>query len=271
MRPTLFALSIWLAVGLFSGGLATPASAQRGGDAIRTEDRFNALERQNAALTGQVEQLQHRIQQLQQQLERMQADYEFRLSQIEGKGGPRPATQATPRPGVTPSTPGVGGPPPGGAPPGPPPIAPQGPIGPQAGMSQPPSMPPPSNAEQLYDTAFSQLQERDYPGAERSFRSFVQSFPRHPFAGTAQFWIGEILFERKDYGAAAAAYAEGYKSYPKSPKGPDNLLQLGRSLALTNRVQDACAIWDKLGRDYPGTSEMVRGHVAEERRRYRCS
>ena len=84
MRPTLFALSTWLAAGLLAAGLAAPVFAQRGGDAVRTEDRFNALERQNAALTGQVEQLQYRIQQLQQQLERMQADYEFRLNQIEG-------------------------------------------------------------------------------------------------------------------------------------------------------------------------------------------
>lgn len=249
---------------LLAGVAAGPALAQRGPDAIRVDDRFNALEKQNAALTGQLEQLQYKIQQLQQQMERMQADYEFRLNQLEGKGGQRPAAAGTSqRPGVTPMSPGVGGT--GGN------LGPAAP-GPQAAAPAAPAAPagPALSAEDLYDQAFNYLQDKNYDAAERSFRSFLQSHPRHPFAGNAQFWIGEIYFIRKDYTRAAAAYAEGYRTYPKSPKGPDNLLQLGRALALTNKVQEACTIWDKLGKDYPAASEIIRTRVAQERQKYRC-
>ena len=76
------------------------------------------------------------------------------------------------------------------------------------------------------------MESRDYVAAERTFRGFLQGYPRHQLAGNAQFWIGEIYFARKDYVNASIAYAEGYRNYPRSPKAPDNLLQLGRALAL---------------------------------------
>jgi tol-pal system protein YbgF len=271
MRASKLSLTALGGMALLCTALAgVPALAQRTPDAVRTEDRFNALERQNAALTGQVEQLQYKIQQLQQQMERMQADYEFRINQLEGKGGgQRPAAAGTPqRPGVTPATPGVGG--------SPPPA-----TGGTAGMSAPPSAPGPQaaaappgpalNAEDLYDQAFNEFQDKNYDAAERSFRSFLQSYPRHAFAGNAQFWIGEIYFMRKDYARAAAAYADGYRNYPKSSKGPDNLFQLGRALALSNKVQEACTIWDKFGKDYPNAGEIIRTRVAQERQKYKCT
>ena len=37
------------------------------------------------------------------------------------------------------------------------------------------------------------------------------------------------------------AFAEGYKIYKSSPKGPDNLLKLGITLAVLGRKADACA------------------------------
>lgn len=258
--------------------LAGAALAQgRGADAIRTEDRFNALERQNAALTGQVEQLQFKIQQLQQQIERMQADYDFRLSQLEGKGGTRPVAQPAPRPGVTPASPGVAPPPAPSAPALPPasqasaPPSSGGTLGPapSGGGSQMAAATPAGT--DLYEVGFNQMQDKDYAGAERSFRGFLQANPRHALAGNAQFWIGEIYFLKKDYVNASIAYAEGARNYPKSPKGPENLLQLGRSLALTNQVREACVIWDKLGREHPGAGDLIRQRAAAERQRYKCA
>ena len=228
--------------------LPSVASAQRDAS-VYMEDRLNQLQQTITMLTGQVEQLQYTNQQLKQQLEKMQADYDFRLEQLEkGKGGgPRP-------PGPAPSAPS-----PGHAPSGPAPSA--------------SAAPPPANGaqgEQLYHDAFKLLQDGDYPGAERAFKTFVQRNPHHPLAGNAQYWLGETYYARRDYQNAMVSFAEGYKVYKSSPKGPDNLLKLGITLAVLNKKQEACAVFQRFNQDYPRATDLQKRRVDQERQKNGC-
>ena len=213
------------------------------------DDRLNQLQQSITMLTGQIEQLQYSNQQLQQQMEKMQADYEYRLDTLEkGKGGggaPRPAPTPLPQqqhlapPGTTASA----------APP---------PAGNTAG------------AEQMYNEAFKLLQDGDYAGAERGFKSFVQHYPQHVLAGNAQYWLGETYYARRDYQNAMTSFAEGYKVYKTSPKGPDNLLKLGITLSAMGRKPDACAIFARFGHDYPKATDLQKRRVDQERQRNGC-
>ncbi len=211
----------------------TAAAAQRV-DPVYIEDRLNQLQQSITILTGQVEQLQYRNQQLQQQMEKMQADYEFRLEQME-KGGARP----------------------GGAPPRP---------------NTQAAAPPPAAAsgDQLYHDAFKKLQDGDYAGAEKGFKAFLQSNPKHVLAGNAQYWLGETYYARRDYQNAMTAFAEGYKVYKASPKGPDNLLKLGVTLAVLGRKPDACAVFAKFKHDYPHATDLQKRRVEQERQKNSC-
>ena len=224
--------------------LPTAAGAQRV-DPVYVEDRFNQLQQSITLLTGQIEQLQYRNQQLQQQLEKMQADYEYRLDQMEkGRGGgPRPgggAQAAAPAP--------------------PPPAAPT----PQPAAA--------ANAagDQMYNDAMKKLQDGDNAGAERGFKTFLQSHPRHALAGNAQYWLGESYYARKDYQNAMTAFAEGYKTYKASPKGPDNLLKLGITLAGLGRKADACQVFAKFSQDYPRATDLQKRRVDQERQKNGC-
>ena len=222
--------------------LPTAAGAQRV-DPVYVEDRFNQLQQSITLLTGQIEQLQYRNQQLQQQLEKMQADYEFRLDQMEkgkgGGGGPRPAA-------------------------------------PQAAAAPPPSAAPPPAAagsaggDQMYNDAMKKLQDGDNAGAERGFKAFLQSHSKHALAGNAQYWLGESYYARKDYQNAMTAFAEGYKTYKTSPKGPDNLLKLGITLAVMGRKADACQVFAKFSQDYPRATDLQKRRVDQERQKNRC-
>jgi tol-pal system protein YbgF len=230
---------------LLAIALAMPAvaHAQRI-DPVYVEDRLNQLQQSITMLTGQIEQLQYRNQQLQQQMEKMQADYEYRLDQLEkgGKGGPRP-TAPGPQAGASPPSPG------------PPPTP-----GPTAG----------ANGDQLYNDAFKKLQDGDYAGAEKGFKAFLQANPRHALAGNAQYWLGETYYARRDYPSAMTAFAEGYKSYKTSAKGPDNLLKLGVTLAQMGRKSDACAVFAKFNQDYPRATDLQRRRVDQERQKNGC-
>ncbi len=215
--------------------LPTAAGAQRL-DPVHVEDRFNQLQQSITMLTGQIEQLQNRNQQLQHQLEKMQADYEYRLDAIEkGRGGgPRPAG----------------------------PTAAAAPAAPAAAAG--------GNADQVYNDAMKKLQDGDNAGAERGFRAFLQSNPRHALAGNAQYWLGESYYARKDYNNAMTAFAEGYKTYKGSPKGPDNLLKLGVTLAQMGRKSDACAVFAKFSQDYPRATDLQKRRVDQERQKNGC-
>jgi tol-pal system protein YbgF len=224
-------------------GLPSAAAAQ-GGSAVYIDDKLNQLQQSLTMLTGQIEQLQYQNQQLQQQMEKMRTDYDFRIDQLEkgGRGGARPG----------PSGPAVAA---GPAPSGPAPPAAAGPA---------------SNGDQLYHDAFKLLQEGDYAGAEQGFKAFVQRNPRHVLAGNAQYWLGETYYARRDYQNALAAFAEGYKVYKTSPKGPDNLLKLGITLAALGRKPDACAVFSRFGQDYPRATDLQKRRIDQERQRDNC-
>ena len=173
--------------------LPSVASAQRD-SSVYMEDRMNQLQQTITMLTGQVEQLQYQNQQLKQQLDKMQTDYDFRLDQIEkGKGGGGRARRGRRRRRrhrrVT---------------------------GRRRQRRRPPAA---RQGEQLYHDAFKLLQDGDYAGAERAFKSFVQNNPKHPLAGNAQYWLGETYYARREYQQAMVAFAEGYKVYKTSPQG----------------------------------------------------
>jgi tol-pal system protein YbgF len=222
--------------------LPTAAAAQSG----YTEDRLNQLQQSIILLTGQIEQLQYKNQQLQQQMEKMQADYEYRLEQLEkgrGGGGPRP------------SAPPAAGPPPPASPP-------------QA--AAPPPAAGGATGDQLYHDAFKMLQDGDYAGAEKAFRTFVQRNPQHVLAGNAQYWLGETYYARRDYQNAMTAFAEGFKVYKTSPKGPDNLLKLGITLAVLNRKSDACAVFARFNQDYPRATDLQKRRIEQERQKNGC-
>ena len=88
--------------------------------------------------------------------------------------------------------------------------------------------------EKQYEFATSFLKVGDYNTAERAFREFVITNPKHKLAGNAQYWYAETFRIRQLFTDAASAYLEGYQKYPKSEKAPINLLKLGVFIS-TNR------------------------------------
>ena len=232
--------------------LPSLASAQQ---PAYVDDRLNQLQQSISLLTGQIEQLQYSNQQLHQQMEKMQADYEFRLDQLEkGKGG---GGGARPSPTPIPQQQHLAPPPPAVAGAAPPP--PAAPAGNTAG------------ADQAYNDAFKLLQDGDYAGAERGFKTFVQRYPQHVLAGNAEYWLGETYYARRDYQSAATAFAEGYKVYKTSPKGPDNLLKLGVTLSASGVASPMpVPSSSRFNQDYPKATDLQKRRVDQERQRNGC-
>ncbi|MGE3333324.1 MAG: tol-pal system protein YbgF [Rhodospirillaceae bacterium] len=121
-----------------------------------------------------------------------------------------------------------------------------------------------------YDFAFDLLRRNDFARAEVAFRDFLKRHPKDPLAGNAQYWLGETHYVRGDYQQAAVEFMAGYQNYPKTNKGPDNLLKLAMSMSNLGQTQGACTALGRLTKDYPKAPEEVAKPAAAERAKLKC-
>ena len=78
---------------------------------------------------------------------------------------------------------------------------------------------PPSNTpKDHYDLAYGYVLRKDYAFAEDAFQSFLKKYPSDRRAPDAQFWLGESLFQRQRYDAAAAAFLDVSTKHAATPR-----------------------------------------------------
>ena len=124
--------------------------------------------------------------------------------------------------------------------------------------------------KQLYETAYGYLLQRDYGAAEAAFDEFLRRHPNDPLAGNAQYWLGESLFVRGQYRAAAGAFLKGYQTYGKSAKAPESLLKLAMSLQRLGQKDAACSSFNELTSKFPSAPAHVKTTAQTERQRAGC-
>ena len=124
----------------------------------------------------------------------------------------------------------------------------------------------PENPEALYESSNESLLRRQFGDAEAGFSSFLQKYPDHSLAGSAQYWLGETYYAQNDYRQAAQAFLQGYKKYPKSRRAADSLLKLGISLNRLGQAQQACAAYAAVSSEFPKAVEARKRAQAEAKR-----
>jgi tol-pal system protein YbgF len=224
-------------------------------------------------LTGQTEEMNNNIDQIKRRLETLANDIDQRLGALERGGAPAPGqAQAQLAPQSLGRSRGAGDNPAEAA-------SQAGSLGQASGGKSAPQTAtapadsgalPSGSPQEQYNYAFGLLRQAKYDAAEQALRSFIQRYPNDQLAGNAQYWLGETYYVRKDYGNAAAVFAEGYQKYPKGGKAADDLMKLGLSLGQLGRKPDACGAFARLDRDFPSASAEVKTRAADEKKRLGC-
>ena len=133
---------------------------------------------------------------------------------------------------------------------------------------------PPAEAElsakQIYEQAYGFLLQRDYGAAEAAFEEFLRRHGNDPLAGNAQYWLGESLYVRGQYRAAAGAFLKGYQTYARSPKAPESLLKLAMSLQRLGQKDAACSSYSELTTKFPTAPAHVKNTAQSERQKAGC-
>jgi tol-pal system protein YbgF len=120
--------------------------------------------------------------------------------------------------------------------------------------------------ESLYERSNESLLRRQFGDAEAGFSNFLQKYPNHSLAGSAQYWLGETYYAQGDYKRAAANFLQGYKKFPKSRRAPDSLLKLGISLNRLGQSEQACAAYSAVSAEYPKAVDARKRAQAEAKR-----
>jgi tol-pal system protein YbgF len=130
--------------------------------------------------------------------------------------------------------------------------------------------PPSESPKDTYDLGYGYMLRKDYALAEDTFHTFLKKYPTDRRAAEAEFWLGESLFQRQRYDAAAQAFLELSTKHGQHPKAPEALLRLAQSLAAMKQKEMSCATLAEVTRKYPKAPATVKQGVEREQKRVRC-
>ena len=241
--------------------LAQETSSQSAGYLYQ---KITALENQLTEMTGALEQMAHRISQLEEQVKKVNFDASFRLNELEEK--------MQNLSNLSSST-----------------------IGSIQGQTSAPVQEKPSETaevkknketekkqeqtaltsatadpQKMYDDAYQSLVKTEYDTAQEKLAAFLKQFPEHSLAGNAQYWLGETYYVQGQYGQAAVQFAEGFKKYKTSIKGPDNLLKLGMSMQKLDKKKEACTAFRSLKKEFPKAPVSILQKAQDEAKKLKC-
>lgn len=222
---------------------ASPASATLWGRVEKLENRMevvteltqrvDALQQENNALRGQIEELHFELEQLKTQQRELYLDIERRL------GGSPAAKEAPVSMKKEPAVPEA--------------------------KKIPDSMPPatapaapaasPSGEREEYRHAYDLLMtQRKIPESIDAFTAFLVKYPNGGYADNAQFWLGEAYYAHNDLDGAMSEFQALVDTYGDSPKVPDAVYKVGHIHKVKGEDEKAKMVFEGLIQHYPDSS-----------------
>ena len=190
-------------------------------------------------VSGQVQSLNDSVDELKSRIAKLDKSVQDLQTQLQN-------IQTPPQPAATP------GGAPGGTFPG------GGPGGPSGSMT--PNAPAANQAPPLQETYQSGLRDFNaakYQLAAAEFQDIIHYYPLDDLAGTAQFYLGEIAYQQKNYPDAVNAYNAVLEGFSGNPKAPTAQLHKGLALMAENKRDAGIHELRLLIQRYPRTPEAA--------------
>ena len=99
--------------------------------------------------------------------------------------------------------------------------------------------------------------EKDYKKGLKEFQKFLSIFPEHDLSDNAQYWIGEIYYDKGDWERAALEFNKVREKYPKGDKLPSALLKLGYSFHNLGDKSSAKTLLQMVIKKFPNSTEAT--------------
>jgi tol-pal system protein YbgF len=140
------------------------------------------------------------------------------------------------------------------------------PTGPTAGNGAPP-IPP----DTLYESAYRDKMGGKPDMALKGFNDYVQLYGDTDKAPSAQFWIGQIFFEQRDFPNAIKAFDQVLERWPANNKTPEAMLKKGQALVLMDKRTDGATEFRQVLTKFPRSDSAPKACSELKALGYNCS
>lgn len=110
------------------------------------------------------------------------------------------------------------------------------------------------DANSDYNAAFALVQAKRGDEAISAFQNFVKKYPDSTYQPNANYWLGQLYYNKGQKDSAVHYFALVVKNYPKSPKAPDAFYKVGSIMQEKGDKEKAKAVYQQVISKYPGTS-----------------
>ncbi|MEX3018831.1 cell division protein CpoB [Kluyvera sp. STS39-E] len=86
-----------------------------------------------------------------------------------------------------------------------------------------------------------------------AFQNFVKKYPESTYQPNANYWLGQLNYNKGKKDDAAFYFASVVKNYPKSPKAADAMFKVGVIMQDKGDTAKAKAVYQQVVSKYPGT------------------
>lgn len=198
-------------------------------------------------ISGQVQSLNDSVDELKARMNKLDKTIQDLQAQLQNMQAPPAQTQpSTAQPGAMPGTgPTQGMPPANGAP--------MGPTGPGATSAPAVQQAPP--LQETLQAAVRDYNAGKYTLAQGEFQDVVHYYPLDDLAGTAEFYLGEIAYQQKDYATAIADYNQVLEGFSGNSKAAAAQLHKGYALLGQGKREEGIHELRSLIQRHPQTPE----------------
>ena len=210
------------------------------------------------SMNGKIDEMAHQIKQLEEKIDNINRDTDIRFKLLEGK--PIPAAEgnaALPKKFDTVVATG----------------APKSIVGDEVTSGELKNLTPKTkdlSVEEIYTQGLEALKAGKSAEAEQNFNLILEKHGSDKLAGNAQYWLGEVYYNDKNFAKAAVAFGRGYDKYKNGGKGPDCLLKLGLSMMQLGKKNEACLAFTNLPSEFPKADKTILTKAADEAKKLGC-
>lgn len=110
------------------------------------------------------------------------------------------------------------------------------------------------NEKQDYDNAVALVVgKKDYDNAIPAFQNFVKQYPKSTYQSNANYWLGQLFYNKGKKDDASYYFATVVKNYPKSPKAAESMLKVGIIMQDKGNKDKAKAVYQRVVSQYANT------------------
>ncbi|MCJ8303818.1 tol-pal system protein YbgF [Shewanella sp.] len=98
------------------------------------------------------------------------------------------------------------------------------------------------------------LKQRKYEEAIPAFRGFIKQYPDSTYAANANYWLGQLLYNKSEFEPAQQAFDTVVNRFKDSNKRADSLVKLGMIAEKVGKVSSAKVYYQQVIKEYANSA-----------------